>query len=97
MYVKIKMIEVVPGQYGNVLVVKQVHAIDEAGKYIKAVKLTKNLAERIKDSPILIEQTEDVENILAKEDIYAKWTCPDCWSEQTQKICSKCWYKIFNA
>lgn len=67
MYVKIKMIEVVPGQYGNVLVVKQVHAIDEAGKYIKAVKLTKNLAERIKDSPILIEQTDDVESILTKE------------------------------
>lgn len=72
MYVKIKMIEVVPGQYGNVLVVKQVHAIDEAGKYIKAVKLTKNLAERIKDSPILIEQTEDVKSILAKEETPVK-------------------------
>jgi len=67
MYVKIKLIDVVPGQYGNVFVVKQVQAVDDSGNYIKAVKLTKNLAERIKDSPILIEQTDDVENILAKE------------------------------
>ena len=67
MYVKIKLIDVVPGQYGNVLVVKQVQAVDDSGNYIKAVKLTKNLADRIKDSPILIEQNEDVESILAKE------------------------------
>lgn len=68
MYLKIKRIKAVPNSFGkNDLVVSMVQAIDENGKHIKHVRLTQELADRIKDSPILIEQTDDIEDILKKD------------------------------
>lgn len=65
MYVKIKVIKAVPNNFWkNDLVVSMVQAVDEWGNHIKHVKLTPELAERIKNSPILIEQTDDLDSIL---------------------------------
>jgi len=59
------MIKAVKNKFGkNDLMISQVQAIDETGKFIKSVKLTEELAMRIKDSPIIIEQTEDINIIL---------------------------------
>lgn len=34
----------------------------------------------------------------AKDEVekYCDRTCPECWIKQIQKICTNCWYKIFN-
>ncbi len=65
MYLKIKMIKPVKNKFGkNDLMISQIQAIDETGKFIKAVKLTEELSLRLKDSPIIIEQTEDLLTIL---------------------------------
>lgn len=66
MYVKIKVIKPVPNSFGkNDLVISMVQAVDEWGNHIKHVKLTQDLADRIKNSPILLEQTDDLDSILS--------------------------------
>jgi hypothetical protein len=60
MYLKIKIAKLQPNSFGkNDILISQVHALDNEGKYIKAIKLTQELVDRIIDAPMFLKGEDD--------------------------------------